>query len=96
MTVTGASPATPTALSVTDAVTLGISRSAKGVPLSVMILTASASALLPHALKLITAAVTVSNAAARVPNPRQRCAKPTCPMLFPPEVLILLAGQSSG
>ncbi|CKT70866.1 Uncharacterised protein [Mycobacterium tuberculosis] len=60
VTDTGASTVTPTAPSVTDAVSLGTSRSANGVPLSAMTLIGAGPRPLPHATAPIITAVIIS------------------------------------
>ncbi len=61
VTDTGASTVTPTAPSVTDAVSLSTSRSANGVPLSAMTLIGAGPRPLPHyATAPITTAVIIS------------------------------------
>lgn len=60
VTDTGASTVTPTAPSVTDAVSLGTTRSANGVPLSAMTLIGAGPRPLPHATAPIITAVIIS------------------------------------
>jgi hypothetical protein len=59
-TVTGTSTATPTAPSVTEALSLGTSRSANGVPLSKMTFAGGALPPLPQAPTLSAATGTIS------------------------------------
>src|SRR3954469_8007894 len=83
LTVTGESTVTPTAPSVTDAVSLGTSRSPNGVPLSSLVWGGGGGAGGPlHALTRSPTAGTITTAPSQLRIRRGRVADWACDMLI--------------
>src|SRR4051794_27789963 len=78
LTVTGESPWTPTAPSVTDACSFGTNRLLNGSPLPVITCGAGGATLLPHALRISAATDTAAAAISQSAYRRRLVIVPTC------------------